>query len=306
LSEQVDDATRRIRTCRNSTGRRTALAEWIGRPDNPLTTRLIVNRIWQQHFGRGIVTSPNDFGQLGDLPTHPELLDWLTTTFIEHDWSMKWLHKQILMSAVWQQSSNHPRAAEFAAIDPGEELMWRTQVRRLKAEQVRDAMLAISGELDAKLGGPSVGADAPRRGLYVKRMRNSPDPLLHAFDTANGLTSIAKRNETTTPTQALLLLNGDFALRRAQKLAERIKARENATPNEALAHAFLFAWGREPNDAELARAVDFVVSDDGAVADAIVLSIFVTCCLTRMSFFTWISLCLRRITDRLRRPAAVS
>jgi hypothetical protein len=251
----------------DSTGRRTALAQWIGRPDNPLTTRLIVNRIWQQHFGQGIVTSPNDFGQLGDLPTHPELLDWLTTTFVEGGWRMKDLHKLILMSAVWRQSANHPRETEFRRIDPAEKLMWRTKVRRLKAEQVRDAMLAISGELDDAIGGPSVKADVPRRGLYVKRMRNSPDPLLHAFDTANGLTSVAKRNVTTTPTQALLLLNGDYALGRAKKMADRLKAREGAAPAEALSHAFVLAWGRAPNERELDRAVEFVVNDEGAVGN---------------------------------------
>jgi len=263
LSTTVEDTLPAMPDLPDSSGRRTALAEWIGRPDNPLTTRLIVNRIWQQHFGQGIVSSSNDFGHLGQPPTHPKLLDWLATTFVEKGWSMKELHKQILTSSLWQQSSKHPRETEYRAIDPGETLLWRTKVRRLMAEQVRDAMLAVSGELDTKIGGPSVKTDVPRRGLYVRRMRNSPDPLLHAFDTANGLTSIPKRNETTTPIQALLMLNGDFALHRAQQLADRISAVETTTPTNALSHAFVRTWGRKPSDTELSRAVEFVVNDDG-------------------------------------------
>lgn len=267
LASTIDGPVPALVDSPNSSGRRTGLAEWIGRPDNPLTTRLIVNRIWQQHFGQGIVSSPNDFGHLGTLPTHPELLDWLTTTFVENGWSMKALHRRILMSSLWRQSSNHPRAVEYRAIDPAETMLWRAKVRRLKAEQVRDAMLAISGELDDTLGGASVKADTPRRGLYVKRMRNSPDPLLHAFDTANGLTSIPKRSETTTPLQALLLLNGDFALGRAQQFAARLKAREGTTPADVLADAFVLTWGRKPSEVELARAVAFVVNNDGALAN---------------------------------------
>lgn len=243
-----------------STGRRTALAEWIGRPDNPLTTRVIANRIWQQHFGEGIVPSSSDFGHLGQPPTHPELLDWLTAAFVEQGWQFKRLHKLILMSAAWQQSAAHPRAADYEARDPGEALLWRSRIRRLSAEELRDAMLAASGELDGRVGGPSVDAKTPRRGLYVKRMRNTPEAFLHAFDVADGLTSVSQRNTTTTPTQALLLINGDYTLGRAAKLAERIRDGEFETRQDALVYAFRLAWAREPTAEELGQAMRYAGS----------------------------------------------
>jgi len=203
-------------------GRRTRLAAWISRPDNPLTTRVIVNRIWQQHFGQGIVTTPSNFGRMGKLPTHPDLLDWLAVTFVENGWSMKQLHKLILMSASWRQSANHPQAALYQQKDPTENLLWRAHVRRLRAEQIRDAMLSASGELEHQLGGPSVEEATPRRSLYIKSFRNTTDTFLHAFDVAGGLKSVAIRNTTTTPTQSLLLINGEYALGRAEKMADRL------------------------------------------------------------------------------------
>jgi len=241
-----------------STGRRTALAEWIGRADNPLTTRVIVNRIWQEHFGQGIVSTANDFGHLGQLPTHPELLDWLTVTFVEDGWSIKRLHKRILMSAVWQQSADHPQAAEYQKKDPAEHLLWRSRIRRLKAEQIRDAMLAISGELQPQIGGPSVDAKTPRRALYVKSFRNTPDLFLAAFDVANGLKSVAERNSTTTPTQSLMMINGEYALGRAKKLAEVLAKDKFATADEMLRHAFRLTWGRSPTESELTQSLDFI------------------------------------------------
>lgn len=247
-----------------SSGRRTALAAWIGRSENPLTTRVIVNRIWQQHFGEGIVTSANDFGHLGQPPTHPELLDWLTSEFVNNGWRFKHLHRLIVNSATWRQSALHPDAAAMQAKDPAEVLLWRARVRRLNAEELRDSMLAASGELDERIGGPSVSADAPRRGLYVKRMRNTPDALLAAFDAADGLTSVSQRNTTTTPTQALLMINGDYALVRAARLADRILAAEFQSREEALDFAFRTAWGRAPCDAERHRVLGFVGRGDPA------------------------------------------
>lgn len=249
----------------STTGRRTALAEWIGHPDNPLTTRVIVNRIWQQHFGKGIVPTPSDFGHLGLPPTDPELLDWLTVTFVEEGWSLKKMHKRILMSAAWQQSSLHPQAAEYQEKGPAEDLLWRFPVRRLSAEQIRDAMLMASGELEQKVGGPSVDGGSPRRSLYVKFYRNNPDTLLQLFDVANGLVSIADRNRTTTPVQSLMMFNGSWALARAEKLAERLKKTDADTPNEAVSQAFRLVWGREPHSAEMNQALRFVgepISDD--------------------------------------------
>jgi len=242
----------------DSSGRRTALAKWIGRDDNPLTTRVIVNRIWQQHFGEGIVPSASDFGHLGQPPTHPELLDWLTRTFVEDGWRFKALHKAILMSATWQQSTGHPDAAAYLEKDPHEQLLWRQKVRRLTAEQLRDAMLAASGELDPSLGGPSVGNGVPRRALYVEIKRNSPDPMLQAFDMAAGLTSISQRTSTTTPTQALMLINGDYVLGRAIKLGGRMRNAGYEDCDGAVTHGFELAWGRKPTREELDRVLDFM------------------------------------------------
>lgn len=260
LSEQPVGQPPTFPELSQSTGRRTALAEWIGRADNPLTTRVIVNRIWQEHFGQGIVSTANDFGHLGQLPTHPELLDWLTVTFVEDGWSIKRLHKRILLSATWQQSAYHPQADDYQKRDPAESLLWRARIRRLKAEQIRDAMLAISGELQAQFGGPSVDGKTPRRALYVKTIRNTPDLFLAAFDVANGLKSVAERNSTTTPTQSLMMINGDYALGRGQKMAARLEKDEFANADEMLRYAMLLAWGREPTDSELSSAHHFIAA----------------------------------------------
>lgn len=250
-----------------SSGRRTALAKWLTDAKNPITTRVMVNRIWQQHFGQGIVETPSDFGTQGQLPSHPELLDWLTHRFIEDGWRIKPLHKQIVMSATWRQSATHPQADEFAKRDPAEQLLWRAPVRRLQAEQIRDAMLIASGELSAEIGGPSVDEKTPRRGLYVKSFRNKNDSFLHGFDMANGLKSVAIRDNTTTPTQALLMINGEYAMMRAKAMARRIL--ESAVDNEdAIRRAFWLVWNREPGEEDFVRASDFVSLESGEGATA--------------------------------------
>ena len=180
--------------------------------------------------------------------------------FVEDAWSIKRLHKRILMSATWQQSAHHPQADEYQQQDPAETLLWRSRVRRLKAEQIRDAMLAISGELQTTIGGPSVDAKTPRRALYVKSFRNTPDTFLAAFDVANGLKSVAQRNSTTTPTQSLMMINGDYTLGRAQKLAEQLAKNEFAMPDAMLTHAFRLTWGRAPSDGELSSARRFIAA----------------------------------------------
>lgn len=244
----------------DSTGRRTALARWIGRSDNPLTTRVIVNRVWQQHFGEGIVATPNDFGRMGQAPSHPELLDWLAVNFVENGWSFKKLHRLILTSAVYRQSAFHPRAEECQAIDAAESLLWRAPVRRLRAEQIRDAMLSASGELDPKLGGPSVEEKTPRRGIYVQSYRNRLDTFLHGFDMANGLKSVADRDNTTTATQALMMINGDYSLERAKKFADRLQGEKLPSPGEVVRRAVRLTWGREPTSAELAGSLRFITA----------------------------------------------
>ena len=241
----------------NSSGRRSALADWIGDPENPLTNRVIVNRIWQQHFGRGIVATANDFGSKGSLPTHAELLDWLTVTFVADGSSFKKLHKLILTSATWQQSANHPDAVSNQETDPAGSLLWRWRLRRLDAEQIRDAMLTCSGELKPRLGGPSVDANQARRALYVKRIRNTPDSMLQLFDAANGLKSVSVRDNTTTPTQSLLMINGEFVLGRATQMAERLRNTEPHARSAVIA-ATCAVWGRAPTESELATALDFL------------------------------------------------
>ena len=252
-----------------SSGRRTALAAWIGRPDNPLTARVLVNRVWQQHFGQGIVATPSNFGRMGQLPTHPELLDWLAMTFVEDGWSFRKLHKRILMSATWQQSARHSQATQYQQKDPDEVLLWRARVQRLRAEQIRDAMLSASGELEQKLGGPGVEASEPRRSLYVKVFRNTSETFLHAFDASTGLKSIAVRNTTTTPTQSLLLINGPYALGRAEKMADRLLQEELAGTAGLVNHAICLAWGRRPRGEERSRSLEFLGVTAGQEASTI-------------------------------------
>ncbi len=252
-----------------SSGRRTALAAWIGRPDNPLTARVLVNRVWQQHFGQGIVATPSNFGRMGQLPTHPELLDWLAMTFVEDGWSLRKLHKRILMSATWQQSARHSQATQYQQKDPDEVLLWRARVQRLRAEQIRDAMLSASGELEQKLGGPGVEASEPRRSLYVKVFRNTSETFLHAFDASTGLKSIAVRNTTTTPTQSLLLINGPYALGRAEKMADRLLQEELAGTAGLVNHAICLAWGRRPRGEERSRSLEFLGVTAGQEASTI-------------------------------------
>lgn len=240
--------------------RRTALADWITSPANPLTTRVIVNRIWKQHFGRGLVRSVNDFGTLGGEPTHPELLDWLVHRFIEDGWQWKRLHKHILMSATWRQSTSHELAEDYQQIDPGNKLLWRREVRRLTAEQIRDAMLCASGELSLDRGGPSVEGNSPHRSVYVKSIRNTPDRFLHAFDVANGLKSVGQRDTTTTPTQALMMINGEYVLQRAEQMANRL-SRMWDEDDARVRQAIRSTWNREPDDMELAKGLEFIHAD---------------------------------------------
>ena len=213
-----------------STGRRTALARWIASPENPLTARVIVNRVWQQHFGVGLVATASDFGRLGERPSHPELLDWLASRLIADGWRLKPLHRLIMTSATYRQSALHPGSEAARRNDPNNRWLWRMGLRRLDADQIRDTVLSVSGELDASQGGPSVDATAPRRTVYTKLVRYSPEPLLQAFDAPDGFVSTPQRDTTTTATQALQLLNGPWALGRAEKLARRLATESATTP----------------------------------------------------------------------------
>jgi hypothetical protein len=242
-----------------STGRRTALAKWITQPANPLTSRVIVNRIWQFHFGKGLVATSSDFGRLGAPPTHPELLDWLANRFVQDGWSFKKMNRLLMTSSVYRQEALRPMPEIARLKDPENRWLWRMNTHRLDAEQVRDAMLQTSGELKLDLGGASVEQTAPRRSIYTKQLRNTRDPLLEAFDSPEAFSSIAERNVTTTANQALLMINGDWALKRSASFVKRVRDRARSGDPESLAKsAYILAYGRPPEPAELEAAVQFL------------------------------------------------
>ena len=246
--------------------RRAALARWITAPENMLTWRSIVNRVWHYHFGAGIVDSPNDFGHMGSLPTHPELLDWLAVQFRESGGSFKKLHKLIVMSAAYRQNSADN--AENSRIDADNRYLWRANRQRLDAESIRDSILAVNGRLDSTMGGPSVeqfffkddhspiydysrfDPDAPgnnRRSVYRFLVRSVPDPLMERFDCPDVSMITAKRTTTITAIQALALMNNPFVLKQAEHLAERVQAAGGTV--EA---AYRLVLQREPSAAEAA------------------------------------------------------
>lgn len=257
----------------SSTGSgRLELAEWITRPTNPLTARVFVNRVWQWHFGRGLVDTPSDFGSRGARPSHPQLLDWLASDFIESGWSVKSLHRLIMTSRTWQLASvDHSRNLE---IDPSNRWHWRYSRRSLDAEAIRDSMLFVSGILDRTIPKshpfPSVNTwgftihkpfhavyDSNHRSVYLMVQRNRRHPYLALFDAADPNQSIASRQPTTTPTQALFLMNSPFVHAQANGFARRIATE----PGDDLAKtrwAFKTAHGRIPHDAVVKDAVAFV------------------------------------------------
>jgi hypothetical protein len=242
--------------------RRKKLAEWIASSDNPLFARTIVNRLWHYHFGRGLVDTPNDLGFSGGQPVQRELLDWLACELIERRYSLKELHRQIVLSATYQQASL-PRA-ECLAVDADNRLHWRFAPRRLEAEEVRDAMLAVSGQLNPAVGGPSfqdfrpfmykgsqfyepldpVGPEFHRRSIYRMWARGGKNPLLDTFDCPDPSTTTPRRGNTTTPLQALSLLNNSFTLRMADALAERLKGERPDNVGQQIELAFELTCGR--------------------------------------------------------------
>lgn len=243
-----------IKTIGNSTGRRTALANWITRPDNQLSTRVIVNRVWQYHFGRGIVATASDFGKLGEKPVFPELLDWLAQRFVSEGWSLKKLHREIMLSATYRQTARRQPPEVALKTDPTNRFLWRFNPHRLDAEEVRDAMLAASGELDFKAGGPAEDGNSTRRSIYTMKKRNNQNELLRSLDAPAGFSSTAERQSTTTPTQALLLMNGDWPLQRARKLASR---------SERIDDVWMYALGRPPTSRERETAESFIKKRTG-------------------------------------------
>ena len=248
----------KIKPMTKTSGRRSALAKWIANKDNPLSTRVIVNRIWQRHFGKGIVPTPNDFGTLGEPPSHPQLLDWLTTRFVENGWRIKPLHKLVMTSATYRQTTRSEPGEKESLTDPDNRLLWRFPPRRLSAEQTRDAMLTVSGELKDKRGGSPEDSDKPVRSIYLKKMRNSPDKVMQSFDSPAGFDSAPTRLQTTTPTQSLLLANADWPLNRAKAFAAQLLGKKKAVTPTLIEQAYLSVYARPPSENELHAALHFL------------------------------------------------
>jgi hypothetical protein len=249
--------------------RRQALAEWIASPQNPLTARVMVNRIRQGHFGTGLVPTPSDFGHLGMKPSHPELLDWLAAEFIRSGWSVKRMHRLIVMSAVYRQSSDMSDSSDAAAKDADVRLLWRFPSRRLEAESIRDSMLVVSGQLNLNMHGRGFNLfdqrgglsgfdpietftpDNQRRMIYAHKVRREPETVFGAFDCPDAGQSTAIRRASTTPIQALNLFNSLFTLAQADAFASRVKKEVGGDIAKQIAHAYQLALSREPTREEL-------------------------------------------------------
>ena len=285
-----------------SSGRRTVLANWIASKDNPMTARVMVNRLWQHHFGRGIVRTPNDYGVQGMRPTHPELLDWLASEFVlpggegSNAWSMKAMHRLILTSNAYRMASRtDAKSTELGIkLDQGNDLFWRFEMRRLTAEEIRDSILAVSGNLNLKMSGPGIfppipkevlagqsvpgrgwtkssPEEAARRSVYVHVKRSLALPILEAFDVAETDRTTAVRFSSTVPTQALSLLNGEFMNDQAKIFANRVKHAAGTSMNAEVRIALSLATSRQPSPAEVTRGVALIAAlqrEDGLSADA--------------------------------------
>jgi hypothetical protein len=249
---------------RDGSGRR-ELAEAIASRDNPLTARVIVNRVWAQLFGRGLVGTPSNFGALGEPPTHPELLDDLAVRFMEAGWSLKWLQREIVLSAAYRQSSRANSQAESA--DPENRLLGRMSRRRLSIEAWRDSLLAAAGRLDGAVGGTSIDiADLrqTRRTVYSKVSRLSLNPLLALFDFPDANLHADRRVETITPLQKLFVMNSPFMIQLANALAERVTTDAgDSTPEAFVQRAYLVLYGREPSEVERRLGLSFLQAQGG-------------------------------------------
>jgi hypothetical protein len=263
-----------------STNRRRTLAHWIASPDNPLAARVMANRLWQHHFGRGLVRSPNDFGFHGQRPTHPELLDWLAAELIASDWQLKPLHRLIMMSGAYRMSSQ--ANDEALSKDAMNDLFWRFDMRRLSAEEIRDSILAVNGTLNrGTMYGPSIfssipdevlagqsrpgagwgtspPADRSRRSVYIHLKRSLVTPILASFDAADTDASCPVRFATTQPTQALGMLNSEFILRQADLFAKQLVREAGGDVRDQVEFALRRTVQRSPAAEEIDRGVAFV------------------------------------------------
>jgi mono/diheme cytochrome c family protein len=242
---------------------RLEMAEAIASKDNPLTARVMVNRIWQHHFGRGLVRTASNFGALGERPTHPELLDHLATRFVRSGWSIKALHREILLSATYRQASRLD--ARNHEINPENKLLWRMNRRRLEVEAWRDAMLAVSGQLDGTVGGPSAelaAADNRRRTVYGAVSRHELNPLLRLFDFPDPNITSGERTVTTVPLQQLFVLNSDFMVRIAKALVARLAAAPNNDDAGRIRRAFVLLYARPATEQEVRLGLAFLAAGE--------------------------------------------
>ncbi len=262
-----------------TSGRRTVLANWMTDPKNPLTARVMVNRIWQHHFGRGLVRSTSNFGYMGTPPTHPELLDYLATQFVAGGWKLKPLHKTIMMSNAYKMSAQYNKAA--ANKDADNDLFWRFDMRRLDAEEVRDSILEVNGTLNLEGGGPSIYVEIPpevlagqsvpgagwgksspkeaaRRSVYIKVKRSLAVPILAGFDAADTDQTCPVRFATTQPTQALTMLNSKFLNEQAQIFADAMKEQGGPDPSKQIKFGLWRVLQREPSEKEVTRGLNLI------------------------------------------------
>ena len=270
-----------------STGRRTALAKLLTDPQNPLTARVMVNRIWHYHFGRGIVGTPSDFGLKGDRPTHPELLDWLASEFVKNGWSIKYMHRLIMTSETYKQASSS--RAEAVALDPEDKLLWRFPRHRLEGETIRDQALAVAGMLNTKMAGPSVFPELPlglegragwkvtpdkeernRRSVYVFVRRNTRYPMFETFDMPDTHESCARRMVTTSPLQALTMLNDKVSLEWAENFAARVLKESGGDEEKQIRAAYQLALARSPSADETALVKHFFVEHAKIVKERVI------------------------------------
>ena len=263
----------------DETSGRLRLAEWLTQPGHPLTARVLVNRVWQAHFGEGLVRSPDNFGRLGEKPTHPELLDWLTTEFIDNGWSIKSLHRLILNSAVWRQTTDFNHAA--VAIDPENRLLWRMNRRRLEAEAIRDSLLAIGGGLDTTMGGTLLPTEnrkyvtstaninieiyeAPRRTIYLPVVRSALNDYLTAFDFGDPSAMSGQRDRTTVAPQSLFLMNSKLVASQSKNLATSLLA-SSGDDAARIVEAFERFYSRPPTQSEIESSLGFIASYEDAL-----------------------------------------
>jgi hypothetical protein len=239
---------------------RLELARAIATRDNPLTARVMVNRIWQHHFGKGLVRTPSDFGLRGDPPTHPELLDYLAATFMDNGWSVKSIHRLIMQSRVYQQSSeDDPR---YQLKDPDNQLLWKMNRQRLEFEAMRDSLLAVAGRLDQTEGGLSVDLtkvpSPPRRSVYGFIDRQNLPGLFRTFDFASPDTTNPQRHVTTVPKQALFLMNSPFVVEQARHLIQRPDISAQVKPEQRIDRLYWLLYGRAPDAEEINLGLRFV------------------------------------------------